>query len=91
MELRSRPTSNANLGGDAPRHPALDRTRGVTDAGELPRDETVTRCGDALNPKAAVDPAETATTLKGDTDEVVALYEDERGPTVRRSPTLPNE
>ena len=51
----------------------------------------MTRCGDALNPKAAVDPAETATTLKGDTDEVVALYEDERDPTVQRSPTLPNE
>ena len=51
----------------------------------------MTRCGDALNPKAAVDPAETATTLRGDTDGVAALYEDERNPTVRRRPTLPNE
>ena len=51
----------------------------------------MTRCGDALNPKAAVDPAETATTLRGDTDDVAALYEDERDPTVRRSPMLPNE
>ena len=51
----------------------------------------MTRCGDALNLKAAVDPAETATTLRGDTDDVAALYEDERDPTVRRSPTLPNE
>ena len=51
----------------------------------------MTRCGDALSPMAEVDPAETATTLKGDTDDVIALYEDERGSTVRRSPTLPNE
>ena len=50
----------------------------------------MTRCGDALNPKATVDPAETATTLKGDTDDVTAPYEDEPDPTVRRSPTLPN-
>ena len=51
----------------------------------------MTRCGDALNPNAAVDPAETATTLRGDTDDVAALYEDEPDPTVQMRPTLPNE
>jgi len=42
----------------------------------------VTRCGDAESPKPSLEPAETARTMRGDTDVTIAVNEDERDPLV---------